>query len=346
MQTDPVLVKGILCSLFYGVVSISITLFNKMVLSGYGFDYPNIMTLCQMSFSLTMLYVMRFLGLAQFTGFEFATAKQVLPLTLSFLGMVLTGLSSLGHLTVPMFDALRRSTTLITLLGQWKFLGQKPNPGVRWSIYVMVGGAAVAATFDLSFDLLGYTLVLVNCFLTASYLLFISKFSKSLNTWALLYYCNLMSWPFVVLLCFATGDIYQALAYPHINDTWFLICFAFQSGLAFILNYAIFLCTRVNSALATSVTGQVKNIMTTALGYFMFSDVKYHAMNVFGLLVGIAGSGAYSLLKLRESEEQQERATKTPDAIPLISIAVKVDEPQKPEPARDPADSDEDGKSN
>jgi len=122
-QIDPTLVKGLLCSVFY--VSISITLFNKMVLSGYKFQYPNVMTLCQQKKKKKMLFTMRALGLAQFPGFDYQTAQQVLPLTLSFLGMVLTGLTSLGHLTVPMFDALRRSTTLITLLGQWYFLGQK-----------------------------------------------------------------------------------------------------------------------------------------------------------------------------------------------------------------------------
>jgi len=342
MELDPNLIKGLLCSLFYGVVSISITLFNKMVLSGYSFQFPNIMTLCQMSFSLFMLFTMRMLGLAQFSGFEVATAQQVMPLTLSFLGMVLTGLTSLGHLTVPMFDALRRSTTLITLFFQWYFLGQKSSTGVRWSIYVMVGGAVVAAAFDLAFDALGYFLVIVNCFLTAAYLIYISKFSKTLNTWALLFYCNIMSWPFVFVLCWVTGDLQGAMAFPHINDTWFLICFAFQSALAFILNYAIFLCTRVNSALATSVTGQVKNIMTTALGYFMFGDVKYHTLNVIGLGIGISGSGIYSWLKWKESEQQTLPPVDRAESTPLVSIAVSA-EPKKtqPEPSED-----NDGKSN
>jgi len=189
----------------------------------------------------------------------------------------------------------------------------------------MVAGAVVAALFDLTFDALGYSLVMINCFLTAAYLIYISRFSKTLNTWALLYYCNLLSWPFVFVLCYVTGDIGNALAYPYINDTWFLICFAFQSALAFILNYAIFLCTRVNSALATSVTGQVKNIMTTALGYFMFGDVKYHALNVLGLGIGVAGSGVYSWLKFKESEEKQQPQPE-PVKVPLTSVAVHTNE--------------------
>jgi len=325
-----------------------------MVLSGYKFQFPFIMTLCQMSFSLFMLFTMRSLGLAQFSAFKFATAQQVLPLVLSFLGMVLTGLTSLGHLTVPMFDALRRTTTLITLVGQWYYLGQRNSAGIRYSIYIMVSGAAIAAMYDFAFDALGYILVLVNCFLTAAYLLYISKFSKILDTWALLYYCNLLSWPFVFVLCVITGDISNALAYPYINDTWFLICFAFQSGLAFILNYAIFLCTRVNSALATSVTGQVKNIMTTALGYFMFGDVKYHALNVVGLCVGVAGSAAYSWLKWREESQrvqqqiEEQRINDQGDGggenVPLA--AVVVDDTNNNTTAQNTEPEDEDNKSN
>jgi len=341
---DATLVKGFLCSLFYGVVSISITLFNKMVLSGYQFNYPSVMALFQMSFSMFMLFTMRAIGLAQFAEFDMATAKQVLPLTLSFLGMVLTGLSSLGHLTVPMFDALRRTTTLITLLGQWYFLGQKSGGGVRFSIYIMVAGAGVAALGDLSFDLWGYTLVIVNCALTAAYLIYISKFSKTLNTWALLYYCNLLSWPVVLVVCFASGDLVAAMSYPYSNDTWFLVCFAFQSSLAFLLNYAIFLCTRVNSALATSVTGQVKNIMTTALGYFMFGDVKYHTLNVVGLGIGIGGSAAYSFLKFREAEEQQlerqRNSSEAAAAVPLTAISVTSPTKQQQDNQEDPEDAD------
>src|SRR4051812_32369212 len=40
-----------------GVVSISITFFNKAVLSSYAFRYPNLMTLFQMAFSLILLMV-------------------------------------------------------------------------------------------------------------------------------------------------------------------------------------------------------------------------------------------------------------------------------------------------
>jgi len=76
--------------------------------------------------------------------------------------------------------------------------------------------------------------------------------------------------------------------------------------LAFLLNYAIFLCTTVNSALVTSVVGQIKTIATTVIGLFLFGDVIITVMNSVGLCLGVLGSLWYSFIKY----EQQRAKTK------------------------------------
>lgn len=69
---------------------------------------------------------------------------------------------------------------------------------------------------------------------------------------------------------------------------------------AFLLNLCIFKCTTINSPLATSVTGQIKDILTMGLGLLLFQDVSYHPVNVLGLLVGFAGGAAYSAVSFQE----------------------------------------------
>jgi hypothetical protein len=105
----------VLTALLYGTVSTSITFFNKAVLSVYQFRQPNIMTLAQILLSLCFLQGMKLAGWIQFADFEWSRAKRVFPLAVSFIGMVLTGLSALNYLNVPMFSALRRVTTLVTM---------------------------------------------------------------------------------------------------------------------------------------------------------------------------------------------------------------------------------------
>ncbi len=46
---------------------------------------------------------------------------------------------------------------------------------VQATVYMMVGGAVVAAFDDLAFDLLGYLYVLLNDLFTASYSVYIKK---------------------------------------------------------------------------------------------------------------------------------------------------------------------------
>ncbi len=62
-------------------------------------------------------------------------------------------------------------------------------------------------------------------------------------------------------------------------------------------------CTLVNSPLATNVTGQMKDILTTALGMVLFRDVQYHAINIMGIALGLLGSIAYSAVGYLESRD-------------------------------------------
>jgi len=167
--------------------------------------------------------------------------------------------------------------------------------------------ARPVGVYDFDFSLIGYFLVFLNCIFTAAYLLSIAKFGKQqgLNSFGLMYNNNIQSLPLVILLCWYNGDFAVFLNYAYFYNVGFWICFLFQSALAFLLNYSIFLCTNINSALATSVTGQIKNVATTAVGYFTFGDVTYDPFNVIGLIVGVIASCWYSYLKYLESESKK-----------------------------------------
>lgn len=194
------------------------------------------------------------------------------------------------------------------MIGEYYLLQKRESTSVQVSVYLMVAGAIIAGVYDLDFSVWGYILVTLNCIFTATYLLSIAKFGKQgLNTFGLMYYNNLQSLPLVIILCYFWGDFDYLMTYPLLSDTGFWICFLFQSALAFLLNYSIFLCTNVNSALATSVTGQIKNIATTAVGYFTFGGVTYNIWNVTGLTLGVVASGWYSWLKYEESEVAKKK---------------------------------------
>lgn len=59
-----------------------------------------------------------------------------------------------------------------------------------------------------------------------------------------------------------------------------------------------------------SCAGQMKDILTTGLGMFLFGDVKFEAKNVAGVCVGLLGGIAYSLISYRDSRLQKRSATR------------------------------------
>jgi hypothetical protein len=67
-------------------------------------------------------------------------------------------------------------------------------------------------------------------------------------------------------LLLGTDELSTVFNYEHVLDPAFLFCLLLSASQAFVLNMCIFRCTSINSPLATSVTGQIKDIATTSLG--------------------------------------------------------------------------------
>jgi solute carrier family 35 protein len=244
----------------------------------------------------------------KYKDFNIQTAAAVIPLSFFFFAMVVTGLGALRYVNVPMFGAIRRLTTLIVILGEGLILHKQYPKDEAWSVYLMVLGAFIAGLGDLTFHLLGYILCLLNCVVTAGYLVYIAKIKNEtlLDTFGMMFYNNLLSIPFVLVAVVFT-ELEDILAYPLWQDFGFLICFLMSSLQAFLLNYFIFLCSTANSPLTTSVTGQIKNIFTTVIGLFLFGDVQFSVLLSLGLLIATLASMWYTHIKYQQ-QVQQEKA--------------------------------------
>ncbi|XP_058205471.1 UDP-galactose/UDP-glucose transporter 7 isoform X2 [Rhododendron vialii] len=71
-----------------------------------------------------------------------------------------------------------------------------------------------------------------------------------------------------------------------------------------VLNYTMFLCTIVNSALTTTIVGVLKGVGSTTLGFFMLGGVEVHALNVTGLAINTAGGVWYSYAKYQQKQNK------------------------------------------
>lgn len=293
--------KELAAILFYAFTSIAITFFNKAVFAVYSFNFSNVLTLGQMLFALAGVNFLKNYGYVTFPDFDRATLKACLPLGLSYVLMVVSGLWAMVFLNIPMFSALRRFTTLVVLILETRMLGKKESRDVWAAIIVMVAGAALAGLTDPMFSFPGYFWVGVNCFVTAAYLIYVVRIKRAtgLETFGLIFYNNLIALPLQFLICIFSGEASGAMEYAGFGNFGFLFCFFMSSVLALLLNYSIFLCTTVCSPLTTSITGQVKNVVTSIVGLFAFGDVKFVFQNIAGLFISLVASLWYAWLKSR-----------------------------------------------
>jgi len=203
-----------------------------------------------------------------------------------------------------MFLVLRRITTPVVLLSEYFFMKKLASPLVMKAIGISMLGTLIAGSSDLTFNLFGYLFTFANNFATATYLILIKILGTktghdALSSFELVFYNSLMSLPMISLLAFLTGEMTEFYLQQHTSEL--LILFGISCAMGFVFNFIVFMCTSINSPLATSVTGNIKDCLATLLGYILFEDAVLQVVNVLGVLVSLTGGMVYSYAKLKES---------------------------------------------
>ena len=60
----------------------------------------------------------------------------------------------------------------------------------------------------------------------------------------------------------------------------------------------------LEAEVAQICAGQMKDILTTGLGMFIFGDVKFEPKNVIGVAVGLTGGILYAYFSYRDSQQK------------------------------------------
>lgn len=287
----------LISALLYGVCSFLITIVNKIVLTSYGFPSSNILGVGQMIAIIVILNTASLFKLVILRR-QSMWNKKLWTLAVLYLCNLTTGLGGTKHLPLPMFIALRRFSIAMTAIGEFYILNVRQKFSIICTIIAMIGGSFIAAAADLTFNAIGYLLVMTSNVFTAANGVYTKKTidAREINKHEILFYNAVFTIiPLIVLSCL-TNNIDTLYSFPHWLELGFILSFLSSCVMGYLLMFSTVLCTHYNSALTTTIVGTLKNILTTYVGMYIGGDYKFSLLNFIGLNVSLIGSLVYSYL--------------------------------------------------
>ncbi|VFR03177.1 unnamed protein product [Cuscuta campestris] len=144
----------------------------------------------------------------------------------------------------------------------------------------------------------------ISVFFQTMYLVLVERSGAEdgLSSIEIMFYNSFLSLPFLLFLIIATGEFPNSLSILFAKSTsvYFFVILLLSLVMGIVLNYTMFLCTIVNSALTTTIVGVLKGVGSTTLGFVVLGGVQVHALNVFGLVINTAGGVWYSCAKYQQ----------------------------------------------
>lgn len=307
---------SLFAALSYGFASMAMVFINKAVLMQYA-SSMTLLTLQQLATTM-LIHCGRVMGYTKAKGVNVETAKKLILVSLFYNANVAFALASLKGVNIPMYIAIKRLTPLAVLIAGF-FSGKgRPSTQVILSVVLTAAGVMIAALGDFSFDLVGYSMAFTSVFFQTMYLVLVEKSGAEdgLSSVEIMFYNSFLSLPFLVFLIIATGEFPDSLSllFAKSSSLSFLVIVLLSLVMGIVLNYTMFLCTIVNSALTTTIVGVLKGVGSTTLGFFLLGGVEVHALNVTGLIINTAGGVWYSYAKY------QQRRNKPPKLMSDVEL--------------------------
>ncbi|XP_059658302.1 UDP-galactose/UDP-glucose transporter 7 [Cornus florida] len=309
INTDISPYLSLFAAISYGITSMAMVFINKAVLMQYVHSMT-LLTLQQLATTL-LIYFGRVMGYTKAKGLNMATAKKLILVSIFYNANVAFALASLKGVNIPMYIALKRLTPLAVLIAGFCTGKERPSTQVTLSVLLTATGVIIAALGDFSFDLFGYSMALISVFFQTMYLVLVEKSGAEdgLSSVEIMFYNSFLSLPFLLFLIIATGEFPNSLSllFAKSASLSFLVILLLSLVMGIVLNYTMFLCTIVNSALTTTIVGVLKGVGSTTLGFVILGGVQVHALNVTGLVINTAGGIWYSYAKYQLKKSKQPK---------------------------------------
>lgn len=247
----------------------------------------------------------------EYPNFNADTAKQWAPVNIFFCLMLFTGMASLQYNSVPMVTIFKNITNIITTLGDFYFFGSTTENLVVVAFGIMLSGAVAAAWNDIYISWTGLFWMILNCFSTSGYVLYMKFATKNvkLSKFGMVFYNNVLCVCFLLPAAAVMGQLTLFHQTPEIHTADYFTKNMFAGLVGFFLNFASLNCVSVTGPTTYAIVGSLNKIPVAILGYVLFDNV-ISSETWFFICVSMAGGFLYSYAKIQSSRQKSESSGK------------------------------------
>ncbi|KAI9826832.1 MAG: GDP-mannose transporter into the lumen of the Golgi [Thelocarpon impressellum] len=325
--------------------SILMTVTNKYVLSGTGFNLNFFLLCVQSVVCVIAIQTCKTFGVITYRDFNSDEAKKWFPISLLLIGMIYTSTKALQFLSIPVYTIFKNLTIILIAYGEVLWFGGSVTGMALFSFGLMVLSSVVAAWADIQHALqsyghttteasskistlnAGYVWMMFNCFCSATYVLGMRKRIKLTNfkDFDTMFYNNLLSIP-ILLVCSVLLENWSAenvaRNFPPAQRNNLMLAMIFSGLSSVFISYTSAWCVRVTSSTTYSMVGAL-NKLPIAVSGLIFFDAPVTFPSVSAITIGFVSGIVYALAKVKQSAKAKSVTLPTTNPVSASSQSMR-----------------------
>ncbi|XP_068580467.1 GDP-fucose transporter 1 isoform X2 [Cebidichthys violaceus] len=302
----------------YWFVSITMVFVNNYLLDNRDLDAPLFVTFYQCVVTVGLCWLMQLLsrvwpGLIDFPSvrFDLKTSREVLPLSVVFICMIIFNNLCLKHLGVAFYTVGRSLSTVFNVLLSYVVLKQTTSIQAIGCCGIILGGFWLGVdqegmTGSLSwigvfFGVIASACVSMNAIYTKKVMPAVEG-----NIWKLSYYNNINACVLFLPLILASGDLGRLAGFDRLGSPAFWGMMTLGGVFGFAIGYVTGLQIKFTSPLTHNVSGTAKACAQTVIAVVYNSSSKSLLWWTSNMMV-LGGSSAYTWVKSMEMKKAPPR---------------------------------------
>ncbi|PVU99418.1 hypothetical protein BB559_000743 [Furculomyces boomerangus] len=295
----------------YCASSITMTLTNKLVLSGFKFKMAFLVLAIQSLGSVLLLFLASKIGGdIKFRPLNKKDVNRWMPVAILQVCMLYTGAKALQYLNVPLFTVFKNLTIIAVAYGERLVFKTAVTRMMMVSFLLMVLSSIVGAANDITFNFYGYFWMGCNCFASASFVVIMRKTITVIKfrDFDTVYYNNILTLGIFLIMSFLTEPWSNFTAYyMHEDNKAEMLSFVYSnivSGISgFAISYTSAWCLRTTSSTTYSMVGALNKLPIAIFAMVFFSDPVTFG-GVMAVVLGFAAGIVYTNAKNQVKREQ------------------------------------------